>query len=322
MSTTPSRRSAPTSPFISRVDPSISLRDPQSFPPIYKNLPPITARDPFGLLPLRRRIQATKTCVLEWDNHGKCLKPWLWPAEHGQRVPPSGLGPYRQTHNFHYPYCLCSVHELDSNHSTESAVFLVTKGPLAGEYVAACAQVLLERMYPKRSQPVSVYPLRASTVPAPAEVFYEGDDNVSSSSTSTPSEFEVYFSAASGSSSVVPLRRAREDSADDLTPICPVRRRLYGSGSSATAAGSSSPINPFIVPYVTPEPLPIAISPFAMLMQLDASSNPGLTEAQFRKLFVRCSSCKLFTTISAFEDHNCRPTSTLSTEIIDLTSED
>jgi hypothetical protein len=36
------------------------------------------------------------------------------------------------------------------------------------------------------------------------------------------------------------------------------------------------PVNPFIMPYATPEPLPVPSSLFSMLLQLDASSNPGL----------------------------------------------
>ncbi|KAJ7840468.1 hypothetical protein B0H13DRAFT_1649670, partial [Mycena leptocephala] len=50
--------------------------------------------------------------------------------------------------------------------------------------------------------------------------------------------------------------------------------------------------------------------------------NAGLTEAQFRNLFVRCSHCKLYTTTSAFEDHSCRTPSTASIEIIDLTADE
>jgi hypothetical protein len=51
---------------------------PRQFPPIYKNLPEFTASDPHGILPIRRRIQATKGLVLEWTNQDKCLIPWFW----------------------------------------------------------------------------------------------------------------------------------------------------------------------------------------------------------------------------------------------------
>ncbi|KAJ7199710.1 hypothetical protein B0H12DRAFT_1244604 [Mycena haematopus] len=240
---------------------------------------------------------------------------------------------HRKTHDFRYPCCLCSVHELDPEHFTEAAVFMVRSRTLSGIYVAACARglckywafsVLIERMYPKRLQPVREYPLRDLTTTAPPELLQDGLEDGPSSVVSTP-----FGSAAGGSSplNTNPLRRTRSDVSDYSTVFPPTRRRcLSQSMSIATAAtaGSSSPgpVNPFIIPYATPEPLPVPTSPFAMLMQLDASSNPGLTEAQFRKLFVRCSACRLFTTSSAFEDHNCHPLTTLSTEVIDLTGDD
>ncbi|KAK6984409.1 hypothetical protein R3P38DRAFT_3231908 [Favolaschia claudopus] len=93
-------------------------------------------------------------------------------------------------------------------------------------------------------------------------------------------------------------------------------KRLRRSSSSSTIGGSSSPTNPFIVRSSAPEQRPKLDSPFAMLMQLDASGNAVLTEAEFRKLFVRCLDCKLYTTPAAFEDHRCRLPSA-SAEIID-----
>lgn len=156
---TPSQRSAPRSTLIPRVDSAIAVRDRQ-YLPIFGNLPPITASDPYGLLPYRRRIQTTKSCVLEWDNVNKCLQAWFWcvlpflfndcnnrtlislsrPVEDGQRVAPSEFNEYRRSHDFRNPACLCSAHELDPNHVAESAVFMVRSGTLSGEYVAACAR--------------------------------------------------------------------------------------------------------------------------------------------------------------------------------------
>ncbi|KAJ7022924.1 hypothetical protein C8F04DRAFT_1272112 [Mycena alexandri] len=168
--------------------------------------------------------------------------------------------------------------------------------------------VFMERMYNKRSQPVRAYPRRGSSAPPPPDIVHKDDeDSMPSGSSSAPPSSQ-------------PRRRAREDSIDS-TPVRPFKRRNIG-GSSSTVVGSSSPINPFIVPSATPEPLPKLESAFAMLMQLDANSNAGLTEAQFRKLFVRCSVCRLFTTASAFEYHTCRPVPTRSIDIIDLTSDD
>ncbi|KAJ6600268.1 hypothetical protein DFH09DRAFT_1070085 [Mycena vulgaris] len=74
MSTTPSRRSAPLSTLSSRDEPSISLREPQSFPPIYKNLPPITARDPFGLLSLRPCCSPTSPKTVR---NSKMRREWM-----------------------------------------------------------------------------------------------------------------------------------------------------------------------------------------------------------------------------------------------------
>jgi len=50
-------------------------------------------------------------------------------------------------------------------------------------------------------------------------------------------------------------------------------------------------------------PVEIA-NPLEWLLKLDAWSNPGLTEATFRTLFVKCC-CGLVTTRRAFKDHVC-----------------
>jgi len=57
-----------------------------------------------------------------------------------------------------------------------------------------------------------------------------------------------------------------------------------------------------IIPtYERPESAEITLD---WLLKLDAWSNPGLTEAAFRKLFVRCC-CGLVTTRRVFKDHVC-----------------
>ncbi|KAK7059277.1 hypothetical protein R3P38DRAFT_2758749 [Favolaschia claudopus] len=95
--------------------------------------------------------------------------------------------------------------------------------------------------------------------------------------------------------------------------VGPVLAALLAEVQKLTTQG---PTNPFIVRSSAPEQRPKLDSPFAMLMQLDASGNAVLTEAEFRKLFVRCLDCKLYTTPAAFEDHRCRLPSA-SAEIID-----
>ncbi|KAJ6560480.1 hypothetical protein B0H10DRAFT_1966912 [Mycena sp. CBHHK59/15] len=288
MSTNAPTHHAPRT-LITCVHPSISLWD-RRFPPIYNNLPAITQSDPYGLLPFNRRIRATRSCLLEWSSKEKRLTVFLWPVENGQRVPPSDFAEYHRTHIFHYPCCLCSMHEVDPNHITESAVFMVTSGPLSGDFLGALVSEA-------RSSNPYIHSEANSSAVAPPEVLYEAEEEPP-----TPTSPSV----ASGSSSSRPLRRAREDSSEDLTPTRPFKR-LRHSGSTRVSTGSSSPVNPFIVPYATPEPRTTLTTPFSMLMQLDASSNAGLTEMQFRKL--------------AFEDHNCRPTG-VSNEIIDLTGDD
>ena len=52
-----------------------------------------------------------------------------------------------------------------------------------------------------------------------------------------------------------------------------------------------------------------------LLQLLDARVQPGVTVAEFRRLFVRCD-CGLITTRRAFKEHVC------SKEIIDLTGDD
>jgi hypothetical protein len=52
-----------------------------------------------------------------------------------------------------------------------------------------------------------------------------------------------------------------------------------------------------------------------LLERLDSRVHPGLTEAEFRELIVRCE-CGLFTTRRSFSSHACR------NEVIDLTEDD
>ncbi|KAJ7920177.1 hypothetical protein B0H13DRAFT_2425635 [Mycena leptocephala] len=180
--------------------------------------------------------------------------------------------------------------------------------------------IQLQREEPTASEPeppdsgASPYN-RHPTGAAPAEIVYDGHDD-------GPSSSQSVATGSTSSSPLVPLRRTRRDVSGESTPVRPCKRLRQSQSSSTIAAGSSSAINPFIVLYTTPEPRPVLNSPFAMLMQLDASSNSGLTEVQVRKLFVQYSGCELFATTSALEDHNCRPSTILATEIIDLTADD
>lgn len=63
--------------------------------------------------------------------------------------------------------------------------------------------------------------------------------------------------------------------------------------------------------------------PFDLLMALDSTVSPGLTPAEFKKLFVRCIACNIIMTRRVLENHVCLASSTMvnSENIIDLTLE-
>jgi hypothetical protein len=55
------------------------------------------------------------------------------------------------------------------------------------------------------------------------------------------------------------------------------------------------------------------------LLKLDSWASPGLTEVDFRKLFVKCRHCGLVTTRRVFKDHICDVLAL--GDVIDLTSD-
>jgi hypothetical protein len=77
------------------------------------------------------------------------------------------------------------------------------------------------------------------------------------------------------------------------------------------------------VPILQP-PTGIEPSPFDLLMALDSWLRPGLTEAQFGKLFAKCA-CGLIMTRRAFGSHECLEKSASANcegIVIDLTDTD
>jgi len=69
------------------------------------------------------------------------------------------------------------------------------------------------------------------------------------------------------------------------------------------------------------EPLPRrSIDPLLLLLQLDAAVRPGITEAQFRSLFTRCT-CGLIMTKCSFGAHRCE-NEDAETDVIEITDED
>jgi hypothetical protein len=57
----------------------------------------------------------------------------------GERVTPSNLLDHRRSHDFKGPSCLCASLNSSETAYTEAAIFMATRGPSAGKYVAACA---------------------------------------------------------------------------------------------------------------------------------------------------------------------------------------
>ena len=66
-------------------------------------------------------------------------------------------------------------------------------------------------------------------------------------------------------------------------------------------------------------PAPIVENYFAILMQLDDISEPGVSEDVFRMLFIKCRGCGMYMTRRTSLFHNCK---TVNIEVIDLTNED
>lgn len=82
------------------------------------------------------------------------------------------------------------------------------------------------------------------------------------------------------------------------------------------------------IPTVDPYLHPVYESGFSLLLRLDSLIEPGLSQAQFQRLFAKCMGCGLYMTRRAVDYHECSKTlvgdriGSSSTEgkiIIDLT---
>jgi hypothetical protein len=61
-------------------------------------------------------------------------------------------------------------------------------------------------------------------------------------------------------------------------------------------------------------------TPFDLLLRLDSWNGPGISEVDFRHLFVRCR-CGMYMTRRVFGSHICVKFSAPAVEVIDLTGE-
>ncbi|KAG6913871.1 hypothetical protein DXG01_003762 [Tephrocybe rancida] len=293
---------------------SVHPDDRDEFPPIYAGRRAYETNDIGGFLPFNRHIRRTSQCILHWDNQKRKLVPFLWPVIEGRRATPDEWAELRQVLQFLFPCCLCTSQDLNSDAYTEAAVFMVTRGNLAGHYVAACRNgickyfILLERFYDRRGLPLRSYPPRSAgaDVPPPVDLLV-GEGEVEDPFPNYP----------------LPPALARR-----TAPVTPYRRpatpypRPASSVTPEPTQRSAKNIDPFLlVPAVDPPARPRPESTFDSLMTLDSTTAPGLTLQEFSKLFVRCRACSLIMTRRVLEDHVCVVPSTPS-DVIDLTGDD
>ncbi|KAF8166192.1 hypothetical protein BJ912DRAFT_934680 [Pholiota molesta] len=285
---------APSSNLVARSSP------PCEFPPIFSNIAVTRTPEPNGFLPWVRRIRREKHLILEWNNAMNRLQIWYWPVVNGQRVPPSDLNGLRLTHVFRGPSCLCSMQTSDPNCVTEAAIFLITTGRLAGEYAAACAQskckfwIFLERLYPRLGLPIRACTERlpGSSIPAAVEYIVTPELDV-------PTLSQESSSSSSSVSTHTPIGNRMR-----AIPQRPAKR-------PRTRVSINENVDPFTaIPNAPPTRPP---STFNLLMQLDSVHGGGLSDAQFRSLFVRCSRCRMIATATGMRGHIC------SVQVIDLT---
>ncbi|KAG5650018.1 hypothetical protein H0H81_001055 [Sphagnurus paluster] len=307
----------------------------QTYPPIYR---PDEARyatiDPFGLLPYHRRINVTKSRVLEWKNAADKLNVWFWPIVNGARVPPSELNATFKTHNLRGPGCLCASQDPNPAAFTESAVFCVSTGRLSGEYVAACANHSCGYFSMSFSW-INLFESTKNSCTHSEVINYEEVGNVEKEmGTITPASTPGTNSEAP--SSHRSRKRKRSESPDVSAENQAGERREEGEFlETPSIYGEISlniliDINIFIVDHATPRHRRRRnnTSAFSLLMLLDTSEGPGLTEAEFRDLFVRCSQCGDYMTKRAFATyHRCQVAVATATtprqevEVIDLTGD-
>ncbi|KAJ7207470.1 hypothetical protein GGX14DRAFT_567422 [Mycena pura] len=272
------------------------------------DLSPITlagssANDPEMTFTRRMRfVQSEFKVMLTTENLQ--LAVWYWPVLNGVRVTPDELYEYRQHHVMKLPCCFCVLPTNDPNAYTEVKVFLATRGAVAGRHIAACATgncrywMFFDACYTSRCQRVKAYPIRGERDPlAPALEAFQEPPEVPSSPT------------AVASSTTPPTIGRRRRDASTTTPTRPIKRRRTRT------------VDPTIIVTGNPPPPEQPKSEFELMLKLDAVDRPGLTEAQFCCLFVKCSVCSIYTTKGMFNKHHClnpRPTS----DVIDLTISD
>ncbi|KAI0038237.1 hypothetical protein FA95DRAFT_1684707 [Auriscalpium vulgare] len=275
--------------------------------------------------------------------------------EDGERVPPSELVAHRNTHCFKGPGCLCAALDPDPNAFTEAAIFRVRTGRLSGNWVAACAHgvcryfYIIERIYPRQGILVKRYPRREpGEVPPPPVTrgsngpLLSATPSVASSPSPAPAPSDENrapkrsadvldddgTASTSGRSSLT--RTSSGDSIFSTSSAstssagrAPQRRRIDLSGRYA-ASSSSSRSTASTSGTVASSPSgrlrlvrrnPRVPTPFIQLLKLDEFVDGGLSDREFRELFVQCQVCRRWVTERVYRSYHTNFC------VIDLTNE-
>jgi hypothetical protein len=128
------------------------------------------------------------------------------------------------------------------------------------------------------------------------------------------------FQEASGSENVVRIPSAfrARDLNSEWKYVCTRLSSIY----LTTSSGGSAELFASIATYERPARTPRTV--LDRLIRLDSCTRPGISEAEFHRLFVKCR-CGLVTTRRVFRAHVCAvPTGVIRNQpvVIDLTSED
>ncbi|KAG6818705.1 hypothetical protein H0H93_002635 [Arthromyces matolae] len=315
--------------------PSIPLDPDYTFTPSYNGRPDITASDPFGLLPLRRVVNEYKsTACVHWDPNSRALKVWAWPTIDNRRVHPSELRKAFIKYSVRGPCCLCASQMLPIGTYTEAAIFIPQPpSQLHGEYVAACANGKCKYWAPNTWVPPEVVYIELNSMPA----------TPSSSNTATSTSPSVTSASAPVITGSIksPLASVTTTAPSASAPVASsntsqsLGKRNHGVSildsdsifDSSENEADAEPENFFVArakifkaPKVTQEVElgTVASAPpvkrrrvedmraLTVLMKLDSSISPGLTEIQLKRVLVQCLRCKLIMTQSALNlSHDC-----------------
>ncbi|KIM75849.1 hypothetical protein PILCRDRAFT_13225 [Piloderma croceum F 1598] len=238
---------------------------------------------PTGVQAFAVKANDCNNAVLQYCYNTGEMGIWWWPWNGGSRLGPSQIQDHRETHDMLGPGCICPMVYPSGPNFVEAAIFMLTDGPLVGQYVAGCARnkcgylVPMEPIFVHPGVPVKCYAPRLPNEPAPPRVFHISE-NGSLHAILGPESIDT--NERTNLSDLVPdinlLDHVLEIDAPDLVP----RRQLGPSIRSAHKG-----VN-------------------LLLNLLDSRVHLGVTKVEFCRLFVKCD-CGYIMTRRALRDHAC-----------------